>query len=454
MTLSIYFPAFHVVNTVSHIILINKEIGSWCVLPPEEYGLIQHLRGSYLSYDSSRDKGISMELIQKLFKSGIITINGIDYFTDNKEKRSTSPFSIIVKTTNQCNLRCTYCYTQFAKIAPASISPKKIVTVVDRIHDLIDPERVLVIVFHGGEPLYRFNEIKEVISLLNSKYTNIEYSVQTNGVLLNNETISFLKKNNIRVGVSIDGHTFDNNRTRFSRLSQFNQVINNIEHLAHSGVRFGILSVLNNQNATTIVESIQRFYEIGVRNFVLNPLLSKDSMNNHTLYSTLADTYLSLIKYINDWNESQVNEADYINERSCSGIINTLKLYQHEQCYSIPCGAGSNSIACDSDGKLYLCDLFLGDPKFEICDLDTISQIIDAEVIKGFIDFISKDRKDECLSCLYDKLCPFRCPADSYYIYQDFNHRHSLCELSHLLLPPLMEWLSSNRIRVSNFKAM
>lgn len=74
----------------------------------------------------------------------------------------------------------------------------------------------MYILFHGGEPLLRFNEIRQIVEKIEnscfSKY--VKYLIQTNGIYINSEVIEFFKKYGFGVGVSIDGFTDVSNINR------------------------------------------------------------------------------------------------------------------------------------------------------------------------------------------------------------------------------------------------
>ncbi len=69
---------------------------------------------------------------------------------------------------------------------------------------------------NGGEPLLRFNEIRQIVEKIEnscfSKY--VKYLIQTNGIYINSEVIEFFKKYGFGVGVSIDGFTDVSNINR------------------------------------------------------------------------------------------------------------------------------------------------------------------------------------------------------------------------------------------------
>ena len=107
-----------------------------------------------------------------------------------------------IHLTNQCNLRCKYCY-QTKKDMDISF---------ENIKSLIDYEvsrkKYSIINFYGGEPLLRKSMIKDTIEYVKSKKSSTKffYGMTTNGTLLDYEFIEYMKENNFKtIGYSFDG---------------------------------------------------------------------------------------------------------------------------------------------------------------------------------------------------------------------------------------------------------
>lgn len=67
--------------------------------------------------------------------------------------------------------------------------------------------------FAGGEPLLAFDLIKDIVPM----FPNGEFYIFTNGILLKDEVITWLKSNKVKTYVSIDGPAKFNNKKRISR---------------------------------------------------------------------------------------------------------------------------------------------------------------------------------------------------------------------------------------------
>jgi len=93
------------------------------------------------------------------------------------------------------------------------------------------------ITFYGGEPLLEFPLIKRCVSYANERSKEkIHYGITTNGKLLSDEIIRFLKNNHITPSISLDGPRKTHNRYRkfISGKNSYDIIIKNVERLKKS----------------------------------------------------------------------------------------------------------------------------------------------------------------------------------------------------------------------------
>ena len=133
---------------------------------------------------------------------------------------------VILKTSERCNLACTYCYYFFGgdesyKKRPPIIAMETVKQIGkflrDGAHDHdID---VIEIVFHGGEPMLQkprlFDQSCTILrTALEATPTRLNFSIQTNGTIISDEWIEVLNKHDVSIGISIDGPKEYNDRYR------------------------------------------------------------------------------------------------------------------------------------------------------------------------------------------------------------------------------------------------
>lgn len=122
----------------------------------------------------------------------------------------------LVKIASRCNLDCDYCYVyrhadQSWRGQPAIMSEehrRKLACRIGEYSQAIGLERLLV-VFHGGEPLLagpeRIAETARWIRAAVPHTTKVDFSIQTNGVLLDDAALSHVASADIAVSLSMDG---------------------------------------------------------------------------------------------------------------------------------------------------------------------------------------------------------------------------------------------------------
>lgn len=155
-----------------------------------------------------------------------------------------------------CNLNCHYC---FYKRVEDLYSGKKPYMNIETVHQMM--KKVLsvgasynILSWQGGEPtLLGLDFYKEVMKWI-QKYKKpgqiVENTLQTNGILLDEEWCQFLKQNNFLVGISLDGPKEIHNhyRTNFAGKGSFDQVYQAIQQMNEHKVQYNILTLLTDAN--------------------------------------------------------------------------------------------------------------------------------------------------------------------------------------------------------------
>ena len=98
-----------------------------------------------------------------------------------KNIQGLKPSCVVIKTSQDCNLRCKYCYAEGGK-QKESIHVRTVLTLFDQL--VVNNNSDIDCVFHGGEPLLCIDLIEEIIQNIKSKYygPRIKFKIQTNGV--------------------------------------------------------------------------------------------------------------------------------------------------------------------------------------------------------------------------------------------------------------------------------
>ena len=163
-------------------------------------------------------------------------------------------FTSMVKPVGSlCNMRCKYCYYLDKAALYDNHQPKMDEALLENyIRSNIEGNNSPVIAFawHGGEPLLAGKEFFRKAVVLQQKYgggRTIENSIQTNGLLIDDEWCQIFRDNNFLVGVSIDGpeSIHDAHRVDVGGQPTFARVMKGIERLYRNRVEYNTLTTIN-----------------------------------------------------------------------------------------------------------------------------------------------------------------------------------------------------------------
>lgn len=160
--------------------------------------------------------------------------------------------SLILNTTNQCNLSCIYCSA--SENRSEEKMPEKIAkSVVDQVATLELPPRI---VFHGSEPLLNMPLIKEVVKYGESLDRNVLFYIQSNLTTLTDDKLNFIRDHKIGVSTSIDGFREQHNRTRPLRSGAptYDTIVRNMDRILQFQTGMATATVVTRYNVEDMSE--------------------------------------------------------------------------------------------------------------------------------------------------------------------------------------------------------
>ena len=160
---------------------------------------------------------------------------------NNRVIYSSNRYHIIINPTLDCNLKCWYCSTEYAKaIHSGRMNDDIILRTKKHLKKIIEEERVkeLHLDWFGGEPLLYFDEvINPIASFVKNLLTkNIKYTqhITTNATLLTDERIHLMKDLGFTsFQIPIDGNEHRHNKIKFysDKTGCYKHIINNINKI-------------------------------------------------------------------------------------------------------------------------------------------------------------------------------------------------------------------------------
>ena len=167
--------------------------------------------------------------------------------------------SVLIKPASSlCNLRCRYCFyadvSQKREISSQGImSEDTAEKLVECLATDLEENGIANISFQGGEPTVAGIGFFRRFAKLTDRHPGlrINWSIQTNATLLDEEFAQFFKERNFLVGVSLDGYQriHDQNRYDAEKKSVFFRVLKAIDLLEDHGVEYNILTVVTRELA-------------------------------------------------------------------------------------------------------------------------------------------------------------------------------------------------------------
>ena len=172
------------------------------------------------------------------------------------------PPSMIISITNRCNLRCKGCFVQaLNRSSDREMSEDKVRSVLAEAKELGIP----IVVIVGGEPLVR----KELLNITKD-FPEIIFPVFTNGLLLNEEMITKLKKQkNVVLVFSLEGHGKNTDERRGKGV--FERLQNIMGQANSKDIFFGVSLTITRSNFAAITDEqfIRNLVDSGCKLFFL-----------------------------------------------------------------------------------------------------------------------------------------------------------------------------------------
>ena len=195
-------------------------------------------------------------------------------------------FHLLAKPTGAtCNLDCSYCFFLSKEMLYPGSRFRMADELLERyIRQLIEAHRTpfVTIAWQGGEPTLMgadfFRRSIEYVERYRRPGMTVEYTIQTNGTLLDDELAALFKAHDFLVGISIDGPREMHDAYRVDRggAPTFDRVMRGLRYLRDHGVEYNVLTTLHARNADHPLE-VYRFLrdEAGARFMQFIPIIER-----------------------------------------------------------------------------------------------------------------------------------------------------------------------------------
>jgi uncharacterized protein len=299
------------------------------------------------------------------------------------------------------------------------------------------------VAWQGGEPtlmgLDFFERSVDLVNKLKRPSQKIQYTIQTNGTLLDDKWCAFFRQNHFLVGLSMDGpkHLHDVYRVNKGGAGSFDQVMRGLNFLKKNEVDFNILCTVHAANQHHPLE-VYRFFrdELGAQFIQFIPIIERVSASmlpianegwserpggDRPLYtiegsqvterSVEARAYGQfLIDIFDEWVKTDVGRI-YV-QHFDSALANWVGVPGAVCIFTETCGS---ALALEHNGDLYSCDHFV-EPKYKLGNIretHLIQLLASPQQIK-----FGQDKKNTlpryCRECSVRFACHGECPKNRF----------------------------------------
>lgn len=376
---------------------------------------------TYDEMTNSMTTSPSMEQI--LTDKGFIVENddADDKILDDCRKEILEPYisTAYFFLTKNCNLACRYC---FERQSESKNSSEGIMSfgVFNRGLDFfqrlinLDKDRFnerKTIIFYGGEPFHNKKLLFSAITEIQNRIKKGDLPVQskmlvvTNGTLMNDEDIQFIKKNGVTVTFSLDGdrQASANRVYPDGKTLAWNKATETFKKCAEAGIDLNIACTLSPETIARQKEVLDYFISIGATNIGFNVILDNDIIQLNTDYDDkAADFVTTAYQPLSDNNITE------------NRTRRRLDVFKHKHPCLFDCNAaGGRQIAIAPNGDIGICHEHIMDKKHFITTIDDMEFDPKQSAEYKMWNKRSPLYIDSCLNCIALGICGGGCVINS-----------------------------------------
>jgi uncharacterized protein len=366
--------------------------------------------------------------------------------------------SLLIKpSTHLCNLDCSYCfYKRVSDVYPEG-KPMKIEVAESIVKKTLDlGARLNTFTWQGGEPTLLGTDFYRAVCQLQDRYRKpgqiIENSLQTNGILIDEEWADFLKNRNFLVGLSLDGprEIHDHYRKTKAGEGTYAEVMNTARLLRERGVPFNILTLLTDANITDVDEIYNFLRKNRFTHLQFIPCFEHDPETGKPLPFSISGEELGRFytRLFDLWMEDGFLEVSIrIFEDIFIYLIDGVKASCGwlERCGSY--------LLVEHNGDVYPCDFFVY-PEWHLGNIvtDSLTAILQNPKRAAFGE-MKAQLPDACTRCRFLSFCQGDCTKFRWKENDTYTNVSALCEARKRLLTHIEPHVESIRRRVMEIRA-
>lgn len=316
-------------------------------------------------------------------------------YNPKSHNRLNIPERVSLDLTYDCNLNCGHCYVTHK-------TEKYDLQNILKIQKILFNSGVRLISYIGGEP-FCITDLPEIIS--NGYKLGLDQEINSNGLLINADTISYLKKYNVKLNISVDGPNSNAyKKTRKNNL--FRTLIKNIKDCVYHGILITVVFTVNDDNLSQIDKMLSLVKKLNVNSFYLRYYTCISNCNNK----------------ISKWSWFKIQLI-----RRYLHILSNFKILSFVFSDSLDRGGcfARSTINIGPEGNLRFCTLFDKSTFLGNILQDDLIALWNSEKMASLYDF--RNIGEPCNSCLFKFSCQVICRAEIYSKTNDYFSGDKTC---------------------------
>lgn len=330
--------------------------------------------------------------IDELVKGRIISLSEEAFFRPIASDNYSFPEIASLILTDKCNLKCNYCYGNYAPQGHSFLPIEKTKDLIIQLKDI----GVRVLELTGGEPLMH-PEFKEILELACESFEYI--SIMTNGSLFQDELYDFISKHNEKIGVriSVDGMTDTTNDFIRQVKGSKSKTFYAIEKLLNLGVNLGVTYMMLYENRLELEEFCIYMKRLGLKTLMISAPEDLGRGNSQTfpdgkmISDRTSKCYQEMVEIYTSVSRRYSDIMRFTKDKLVKSNIHLLP----------NCGAGWKSISIFHNGDIQACQLVTNATKLGNFFHQSIKSIfLNNEVVDIFCTIrFTPEKAKACLEC-------------------------------------------------------
>ncbi len=365
------------------------------------------------------------KIVTRLVDLGLLQVPEVNH---NPSFEPAETLTVWLHVTNECNLRCPYCFVAKTPDRMSLETGLEAIAAVFR-SAIAHNFRQVKLKYAGGEATLNFPLVaalhKEAQRLANKLELGLTGVILSNGIALSTRMIRELKTLGIRVMISLDGvgHAHDLQRPFINGKGSFNHVEHTLDRLQAEGLLPSISITLTNYNLNGLSDIVDYVLRRQLP-FTLNFYREND-----------CTTSLAELGYQEDQIIAAIQAAFKIIEEKLPPynlIDSLLDLAQLDTPHNRTCGVGDSYMVINHQGGVAKCHMQLTQTVSNIDSQDPMHMIRTDQI---GIQNLPVEQKSDCRECTWRYQCAGGCPALTHRITGQYNSKSPNCRIYKTLFP-------------------